>query len=146
MPTLYDKGEVRFLYPDGWEVADEEALAWPRTVTVRHPSGAYWSLSVFTWTTKPEQLVDEAVRTFHEEYEGVETEEVSEEIGPAEAVGCDLTFYCLDFIVQVKVRSFTIDRRTFLIICQGEDRDFDQLDLVFRAITTGLAQNAAATS
>jgi hypothetical protein len=80
----------------------------------------------------------EAVTGLREAYEDVESEEVLEKIGPADAVGYNLDFIYLDFIVRAEVRSFDLGPRTVVVLCQAESREFEQLAKVFRAITLSM--------
>ena len=63
---------------------------------------------------------------------------VEEEIEGTHSVGYDLLFYCLDFIVSAKVRSFSLDGRTYVLLSQAEDSEFERISPVFSAITTSL--------
>ena len=63
---------------------------------------------------------------------------VEEEIEGTHSVGYDLLFYCLDFIVSSRVRSFSFENRTFVLLWQAEDKEFDEISPVFSAITTSL--------
>jgi hypothetical protein len=76
-----------------------------------------------------------------EEYEGLETLEVSERLAGVDSSGCDMCFYCLDFLVNARVLATRALGKTLLILWQAEDREFDQLEPVFRAITISLLQS-----
>ena len=56
----------------------------------------------------------------------------------AEAVGYDMDFCCLDFIITSRTRSFRLGNWTLLMLCQAENREFEQLEDVFHAITLSL--------
>ena len=75
---------------------------------------------------------------FQEEYEGVESEPVSEQIMDHAAIGYDLDFFCMDLVVTCQIRSLSLAGRTLLLICQAESEEFEARQMVFEAITRSL--------
>ena len=75
---------------------------------------------------------EEAMRV---EYPDLETHEAEETIAGEPAIGIDMFFLCLDFVISSQVRIFRRGHATYVINCQAEDREFDQLRPVFAAIT-----------
>jgi hypothetical protein len=138
MPATYENSEVRFLYPENWMLSEEETEEWPRSLSLQSPSSGFWSLHVYPTRRNANLAAQEAVTGLREAYEDVESEEVSEKIGPADSVGYNLDFIYLDFIVRAEVRSFDVGPRTVVVLCQAESREFDELARVFRAITLSL--------
>ena len=49
-------------------------------------------------------------------------------------------FYCLDFLVRVRLQAVSTPQYQMIFWFQAEDRDFDKLELVFKAITLSLLQ------
>jgi hypothetical protein len=137
MPAVYDSSGVRFQYPENWTLL-EEAKQSPREITLESPSGAFWALHVYFPPTDPHELAGDALRVMRQEYENVEVEPVHEDIGPVHAYGFDMSFFYLDLLVNCRARAFDFGDATFLLITQAEDRDYDQLEPVFRAITASL--------
>ena len=78
-----------------------------------------------------------------EDYIDFESREANVKIANVEMTGFDMHFYCLDFLVASRVVAFNLDGRTFMFQFQAEDRDFDELLLVFEAIATSLISNIA---
>lgn len=140
MTAVYDQVGVRFLYPENWELADEPESDLPRVTSVTSPSGGFWALHVYEVSADPSELADEVLRSMQQEYDSLESEPVTEQIGPVEAVGYDMEFYVLDFVASAKVRAFRHQDRTYLVLAQAETRDFDKLADVFRAITLSLVR------
>lgn len=140
MPATYDKSEVRFLYPDNWSLSEDQEEQWPQAISVQSPSSAFWSLHVYPSRQDSGILAKEALRGLSEAYEEVESEEVFEKIGPAEATGYNAEFFYLDFVVRAEVRSFAVAGRSFVVLCQAESREFEEMAKVFRAITLSLLQ------
>lgn len=138
MPAVYDKMGIRFLYPDNWTLDEGEALSGNRSVSVYSPGGAFWTIVLHGATTDPHELAVQALETLKAEYRDAEAEEVSERIGEQSISGYDLSFFYLDFTNTALIRGFRTAAATCLVLCQAEDREFEQVGPVFRAITTSL--------
>ena len=134
MPAIYDKPGLRFQYPDSWKLEEEEPRPGKNAATVYSPGGAFWSVAVRSPLADPRELIAEAVDAIREEYAAVEAEEISETISGHEAVGCDLNFFYLDLINTSAVRCIRTTQATYVIFCQAEERDFEELEPVFRAM------------
>ncbi|HVW36950.1 MAG TPA: hypothetical protein VHB99_06580, partial [Pirellulales bacterium] len=65
-------------------------------------------------------------------------EAVVETIAGQELLGWDMNFYCLDLTNTAQVRGFGTDEATYLIFCQADDREFEEVEPVFAAITRSL--------
>ena len=148
--TVYDKLDLRFQYPENWKIREEETQEWPRSVIAESPSGAFWALHAYPEIQDSQRLVDEVLDAMRAEYDSLETTpptntEMLEQVIEGELVGQDMSFYCLDFLVIARVRSFAAQGRTYLILCQAEDREFESLDQVFQAMTIGMLQALDAT-
>lgn len=138
MPANYDKIGAGFLYPDNWQVVEEDLNGEPETVTLQSPTSGFWSLSRYVDEVSAVDLVDEAVATMRGEYDDVETELMHEQFSDHESIGVEMHFYCLDLLVVSQIRGIVIDEATYLLFCQAEDREFEELEIIFRAVTTSL--------
>ena len=138
MTAVYDKLGVRFLYPENWRIDDEQLADWPHSVSVQSPGSGFWSLHIYRAAVEPARVAAEVLQTMRAEYAGLEATPVTEQIGPAEAVGYDMDFCCLDFIITSKTRSLRVGKWTYLMLYQAENREFEQLQDVFRAMTLSL--------
>jgi hypothetical protein len=137
MPALFDKLGIKFLYPDDWTLepsTDEDQQG----ATVYSPGGAFWSVVVRGRDDDPVELAKVAMAAIGDLYTDIDTEAVEETIGGHELVGYNLNFYCLDLTNTAQIRACRHGDRTLLIIWQAEDREFDEVSKVFRAITTSL--------
>ena len=143
MSARYENFGVRFLYPENWGIVDEDASNWPRTVTVQSPDSGFWALHVYSPAQENVDLASDLLKSMRTEYEEIETETITETINDVEFVGYDLNWYCLDFIVTAQIRSFTIGDNSYLVLCQAESREFDELLQVFKAITHTLIEHSA---
>ena len=138
MPRVYEKLGMRFQYPDNWTLDESEALEGGNSVAVYSPGGAFWSIVVHPITSNPSDLAKAALKVMKAEYEQLDTEAVSEEVGDVELRGYDLNFYCLDLTNTALVRALRHGENTYLILCQADDREFAEVEPVFRAITASL--------
>ncbi len=138
MQGEYSKFGVRFLYPEDWLVVDEETNEWPRRVSVQSPNSGFWELQAYPARFQPDDLAQQTLQAFSEEYEEVESEPVSEPIMDHMATGYDLEFFCLDLLVTCQVRSFRLGGQTMLLIYQAESEEFELRHKVFEAITLSL--------
>lgn len=140
MPAVFENYGVRFIYPENWRLF-EEGEDWPKEVCVESPSGAQWTLHVYAPAQDPKQLVEGTREAMEREYDEVEAEYVQEPIGSVVAEGYNLTFFYLDLLVICQARCFNSENRSLLLIAQAEDRDFQELDRVFQAMTISLLQS-----
>jgi hypothetical protein len=138
MTMVYDKLGLRFMYPESWEVVDEDPLAEPRTVTVQNDTGAFWSITLYGLGIDPVSLAGTVLTALRQEYDELEAETVAEKIGQAQATGYDVHFYVQQLVAAASIRAFQFDGRIILVLCQAEDREFDRLEQVFQAMTLSL--------
>jgi hypothetical protein len=143
MPAVFDKLGIRFTYPENWKLDETEALEGAATVTVYSPGGSFWSISLHSIDTEPEELVAAAVKALRETYDELDAETTTDEIAGHELAGSDVNFYCLDLTNTALVRSFMGERFNGLILCQADDREFAEIEPVFRAMTVSLLKNVA---
>ncbi len=135
MVGTYDRLGVRFMYPENWTLADDDNDQLPRTVSVQAPTGAFWSIDIHPFSVDPQQLLMQFEAAMRGEYPDLEVHPAEEEIAEEQAIGLDMFFLCLDFVISSQVRIFRRGHATYLINCQAEDREFDSLRPVFAAIT-----------
>ena len=143
MPSSYNKLGLTFQYPDNWTLDEKDALEGENTVTVYSPGGAFWSIVVHPAQVDPEDLTKTALKAMRKEYDELDSERVQETIGEQNLIGYDLNFYCLDLTNTALVRAFRTPGASYLILCQADDREFEQIEAVFRAITASLVSGLA---
>ena len=138
MPLKFEKLGISFQYPDNWALDEEDALVGRRSVTVYSPGGAFWSVAVHPRSADPARLAKAAVDAMRQEYEEIEAQEAQETLAGREMIGYDLNFYYLDLTNTARIRCLQTEQVTWSIFCQAEDREFDRIELVFRAMTASL--------
>lgn len=133
MAAIYRKLGMHFAYPEGWEL--EESQSAPASVTVHSPGGAFWSITRYPVGTPPAELIGAALQRMREEYRQLDTESATETLQGRQLVGCNVNFFYFDLTNTAVFRSFRDPQGTYLIYYQAEDREFERLEAVFRAIT-----------
>jgi hypothetical protein len=144
MAAVLEKFGLRLPYPENWEVDDSPDPLWPESVSIQTPEGAFWSLSIHPPTSDLKRLVSVVLDTLRHEYDDVEVETVSETVADTRLQGFNLRFYCLDLLVQAQLRAFSAAGRSYVVLCQGEDREFDRQAAVFAAITRAIVDRTIA--
>ena len=143
MTAVYEKPGVRFLYPENWELDNRDEESWPWSVSVHSPEGAFWAITVAeSLPFDLDEMTDETLDAVREEFSNsfFEHDPASEEINGQTAHGYDINFFYLDFLIQTKLRSFSLGPSGCVVLYQAEQRDFDRLERVFQAITASLFQ------
>lgn len=138
MAAIFDKLGIRFLYPENWKLDESEALEGNQVVSVYSPGGSFWSIMIHPPGTAPEKLAATALKAMRQQYDELDADEVRETIAGQELVGYDMNFYCLDLTNTAQVRSFDTPEAAYVIFCQADDREFAEIEEIFRAITTSL--------
>ena len=138
MPQLYQKLGIHFQYPDNWTLDEQEALEGNGAVSVYSPEGGFWSVAVHPSTADLPKLLSAAVSAMREVYEQLDSEAVEETIAGQELSGYDMNFYCLDLTNTASVRGLRTGQRTLVIFCQAEDREYERIEPIFRAMSTSL--------
>lgn len=141
MPALFHKRGLQFQYPENWRLDETGFETAEPTVSVESPGGAFWSVTLQPAQVDPHTASDAVREVMEGEYDKVESYPVREPVGEFELEGYDLHFFYLDFINTAWIRSARFVGGTLLIHCQGEDREFERLEAVFRAITASLLMN-----
>jgi hypothetical protein len=138
MPAVFEKLGIQFMYPDNWTLDESEVLEGNNTVSVYSPGGGFWSIIIHPPELEPAEIVSAAVQAMRQEYDELDAEPRNEKIAGRDVVGMELNFYCLDLTNTAVLRSFSTDDAAYLVICQSDDREYDEIGPVFEAITNSL--------
>lgn len=142
MPGIYDQQGVKFLYPDNWTLAGQSLDTEPIVVELQSPSSAFWTLHVYSLENDAGEIIDEFRDAMSAEYENIEVETVDEMEGEEPVLGYDMAFYCLDFLVSAKVRCWRQGNSLVLTHAQAEDREFEEIAPIFRAMTVSMMRDS----
>ena len=138
MTAVFDQHGVRFQYPQNWQLQESRSDNGALEVSVAAPSGAFWSLVVFDRLADKQSLLEQIVASLDEQYDSLEKTPASDEIAGIPMSGYDIFFYCLDLLVTTHLRMADVGEYSLMLMYQAENREFDQQELVFQAITTSL--------
>ena len=149
MPGVFNRFGIHFQYPENWTLETDDATPGRQVVSLYSPGGAFWTVALTTAADEPIELAEAALEILQREYDELDSEPVEETVAGVDLVGFDVNFYCLDLTNTAWIRAgiktstggATGDEPTpmrYLILCQAEDREFDQISPVFRAMTISL--------
>ena len=144
MTAVYDKLGLKFMYPETWKLTDSGDESLPHEITVDSPDGAaMWSVHIYPQESQPDQLLAQTLDSLRETYPDLELSGVDEDEASSEGAveGSEALFYCLDFLVRVRLQIFQSEQHQVLAWYQAEDREFEKMELVFKAMTTSLLQS-----
>lgn len=132
---------LEFDYPDNWSVVPDTDDA--AAVTAQAPDGGFWSVSAHPAGTDPESLAEAVSQQMQEEYRDLDTEAASDDVAGHLLGGFDFNFYCLDLTNTAQVRALATPTATYVVFCQAEDREWDQISPVFAAMTASFVRSLA---
>ncbi len=142
MPAKFDNLGISFQYPENWQLDEKDIRAGQSAVTVFSPGGGFWSVAIHkVSSTEPAQMAQAALDAMRKEYDELDAEPVRESIAGCDLVGFDLNFFCLDLTNTACIRSVRVNRTTYTIFCQAEDREYRDAGPVFAAMTLTLLQS-----
>ena len=76
MTAKFNSFGIEFMYPENWELSQDDDTRFPRTVSVHSPSGSFWSISIYPASEEPVQTVENFVDAISKEYDEIEIEVV----------------------------------------------------------------------
>lgn len=141
MSAEFDNLGVRFLYPENWRLEVEEAEQWPRRITLETPEGGFWSLAIYHPPEDPARLAETTLDAMRQEYPELESSAAEDLVAGVAILGYDMSFFCLDLMVESRVRAFQLGDKAYVMMGQAENRTFDFQGPVFAAITQNLLDN-----
>lgn len=141
MPGVYDSNGLHFQYPENWTLTESQSED-SIEINLESPKGSIWSLNVFNAPDDPQKIADGLLDAMKAEYEDLEFEPATETVMDNEFVGFDLSFFCYDFLVTSKIRCMVRAQQTIAILTEAENREFEELSMVFNAITMSMLMSA----
>ena len=145
MSGKFQKHEIEFRYPENWELIDQTDSDPDATVTldvlVESPSGAFWALHRFPPGVDLDSALESGKAALADQYDNIEFHPFCDwNETEHRGRGCEAQFYCLDFLVTAGLWAIATPEATYVLCSQAENREYDQLRDVFRAITLSLLQ------
>lgn len=131
----FDRLGLTFDHPDNWTVDVEDAGGLQSAVTAYAPDGGFWSVSAHAAGGPAAELAAAVVQEMRSQYQELDSEPVEESVGGRVLRGFDLNFYCLDLTNTAQVRTLETPDAVYLLLCQAEDREWEETAPVFAAMT-----------
>lgn len=143
MPATYQHDHFSFQYPENWllSVSDSTAEGVGHHVSLESPSGGMWMLSAMPPSADAERLIAEAKQAIDDQYDEVDWSSSEPVFFGHDTQGLDGYFYSLDLLIAVRIRSFRTLDHLFVIVTEGESRDFDAHGQVYDAICLSLLRS-----
>jgi hypothetical protein len=138
----FDRFGLAFDYPDNWTIDSDDSGGRYATVTVYAPGGGFWSVSGHAPGGDPRELSAAVVAQMKKEYQDLDAEEATDDVAGRGLRGFDMNFYCLDLTNTAQVRTLETTEALYLIFCQAEDREWNEIAPVFAAMTTSFVATA----
>jgi hypothetical protein len=134
------------MYPENWNITEDTDEGRVVSFTLESPSAAFMTVTAYPWTVTPQEAFDEGCEVMQAEYEEVEFDAIDSDlkIDGQPLDGClsaEARFYYLDLMVVSRLIAFVLDQRTIMIQIQAEDRDFEKLEMVFKAILVSMLRS-----
>lgn len=116
---------VRFDYPHDWtmEIDSDQSASW--SVTLTSPWTAFIQFSYTEDENRPENLANEILNVFQDEYEHLDATAYNGKLGQWMAVGYDIDFTTIDQVVTSKLRVLSFQHGCLALILQYLDQDSD---------------------
>ncbi len=144
MTATYEKLGFKFLYPENWKLTDGMDLSLPGSISLESPDGsAFWSVHVYPAESDQDEILKETIVTLQETYPDQEVASVRSDFEPREGTAIESLFFCLDFLIRVRLQVIQTAGYQLLFWFQAEDREFEKQELVFKAIATSFLQEQA---
>ena len=141
MPAQYDRNGLKFLYPDNWVLSDQTDDELPRVISLETPDGAIWSAHLYPSDTDPDFLIKDTVTALEETYPDLEVSTSKHSFPTHTGTAIDTIFFCLDFLVRIKLMTIQTSQYQVMAWYQAEDREFDKQEPIFHAVTTSMMQS-----
>ena len=136
---------LAFDSPENWVVDTDDSGGSHSAVTVYSPGGAFWSVSAHAPGGEPAILATAVVQQMRDEYRDLDSEPAVDTFAGHMLRGFDLNFYCLDLTNTAQVRTLATPSAIYLVCCQAEDREWEQIYPVFEAMKTSFIASLACT-
>lgn len=128
---------ISFRYPEAWQAQLEQRDdEW--SVNVQSAGTLFWTLTVWPERPTTEEVLAAAITAFDEEYPEADLDQFTGRLGDQPVPGYDLDFVCLDLIASVRLLACRTSRQTVLVMTQGLDHEWEELDLIIAAINRSL--------
>lgn len=143
MPATFESFGIKFLYPENWVVSARATDEAEEGLTLELPGGGFFSIETDDGTLPEATLLERVADAIKEEYEDIESEEVTLTDAGEGETAVDFRFFYLDLVIVLRVVLLRRNGRRLMIQFQAESRDFDTNELVLDAILKQIRSQAA---
>ena len=150
MTRVHQIRGIECTYPENWQLSEDRENDRLVSFTLQSPNTAFMSVYVSRDQGRATELIEEMTEMLSAEYEEVESASIDPEslnmgtlnLGKLadDLIVVDLNFYYLDLLVTTRLIAFSRADRTVLVQCQAEDREFETLEMVFKAMLISMLQ------
>jgi hypothetical protein len=138
MIKTYEGLGLSCMYPENWTLTEDTEEDRVLGFTVESPTSAFMTVTEYPWTVSPREALEQAQDVMKSEYDNIEYDEVDPGLEfdgkpLADSRACDSHFS--------RLIAFTVDRKTFMVQIQSEDRDFQGLEMVFHAMLVSMLKS-----
>jgi hypothetical protein len=137
MHATYQGHGLRFLYPENWQLDEEETVgAW--SIHVQSPGTGFIQVIGHAGRPDVQEVLDSTLAALREDYPELEEEAAGERIAGQRAQGHDVRFISLDLTATCWLRCFRTPQATLLVLCQVHDLEAAKYEPIFRAMRHSL--------
>ena len=100
-----------------------------------------WSAHLYPADHDPDLLVKDTIVALEETYPDLEITPTTKDFEQFEGAAVDAIFFCLDFLVRIKLQTIRTEGFQMLLWYQAEDREFEKHEPIFHAVSTSMLQS-----
>lgn len=121
----YRKNGVYFEYPDIWELT-EQVVDNDTVISVSASETCFWLLRIVSDCSPPPQVVEACMSAFREEYDDLEEDTPDTSLAEMPAAAADATFFCMDMMNSIGLRSVRTMDFTLLLWWQSTHLELEE--------------------
>lgn len=130
----YHNHGLRFEYPDIWEF-NEHTIEGDVMLSVAASDTSFWLLRIIADCSPPPQVIQSCLEAFKEEYDDLEVERPDTSLAQMPASALDASFFCMDLMNSVGLRSVRTAEFTLLVWWQSTQLELEENEVVFEHMT-----------
>ncbi len=134
----YEAHGVRFLYPDIWELSEEQDAGGDVTITVLSDGAWFCTLRILADRPAPPDVVSSCIAAFREEYDDLDEYPSAIRLAEMPAVSRELEFSCLELINSASLCSVRGSEFTLLCWWQGTDHELQEVRPILEQMTSSV--------
>jgi hypothetical protein len=142
MRQVYAGHGVRFRYPDGWEVSEQQDEN-QVSITLTSPETSFWTVTLLAGRPDPDATLAAVLDAFREEYDELDVYPSKARLCRRPTVAFDVDFICLELLNVARIRATRMADLTLLVLFQGTDAEFERTGPILEKITGSLMFGAA---